>query len=384
MDGKISPLYSDYIIDGVPQELTPAQMLDVCLAERLPVCYEGSFEQIVDESIDPFIRPCVTSPSRVREYLASVQAQIDKPIEGDIPFVDFYSRQQVALALIDAIWRRGHFSLQQLTLQADWRWDSIPMGRLSAFYASVMAASDYIDALGVRLLGYGYTEVSGTQTLEVAPHLLENEGVESFSDDEMFEQEIEYGVEHPTLGSGRIVSSSLAPDLSSWVVYIPFDDGQYRLGGSVLSRVLGVSGEVTPQIEDADYLIDCYEVVREMVEDGILLSGVTVGRGGLMTAMKTLSSPGLGIDAELGALAEATGERDIVRLLFSEVPGVLVQIADSDYDYMDAEMLLQDVAFYPLGHPVPGGAVTAHISDRSPIQNILESIIRSQSSEGED
>ena len=78
----------------------------------------------------------------------------------------------------------------------------------------------------------------------------------------------------------------------------------------------------------------------------------------------------------------ATGDRDIVRLLFAEVPGVIFQIADIDYDYVDAELLLQDIAFYPLGHPVPGeSGVNVTSSDKTGIQTILESLIRSQSSE---
>ena len=97
------------------------------------------------------------------------------------------------------------------------------------------------------------------------------------------------------------------------------------------------------------------------------------------------SEDGTGADIDLSGLVAATGEQDLVRLLFSEVPGAIIQIADLDYDYVDAELLLQDVAFYPLGHPVPGSdEVTVSVSDKSGIQNILESIIRSQSSEGED
>ena len=131
--------------------------------------------------------------------------------------------------------------------------------------------------------------------------------------------------------------------------------------------------------------MDCYEVVRELVEDNIILSGVTVSGGGLLTALKSMAAEGTGAEIDLSGLIAATGESNLVRLLFSEVPGVIIQIADIDYDYIDAELLLQDVAFYPLGHPVAGTTeVTISMSEKSGIQNILESIIRSQSSEGED
>ena len=142
---------------------------------------------------------------------------------------------------------------------------------------------------------------------------------------------------------------------------------------------------MAPQIVDPDYFIDCYEVVRELVEDGVVLSGVTVGRGGLISPMKRMTGPKIGASVELADLVRATGEKDIVRLLFAEVPGVLFQIADIDYDYVDAELLLQDIAFYPMGHPVPGKpGVDIISSDKPGIQTILESLIRSQSSEGED
>ena len=142
---------------------------------------------------------------------------------------------------------------------------------------------------------------------------------------------------------------------------------------------------MAPQIVDPDYFIDCYEVVRELVEDGVVLSGVTVGRGGLISALKRMTGPKIGASVELADLVRATGEKDIVRLLFAEVPGVLFQIADIDYDYVDAELLLQDIAFYPMGHPVPGKpGVDIISSDKPGIQTILESLIRSQSSEGED
>ena len=82
------------------------------------------------------------------------------------------------------------------------------------------------------------------------------------------------------------------------------------------------------------------------------------------------------------SLSKAYGEEDAVRVLFSEVPGVLIQIADIDYDYVDAELLLQEVAYYPLGHPVPGQPGVSVLSGGNSITGILESLMNSL--EGED
>ena len=86
---------------------------------------------------------------------------------------------------------------------------------------------------------------------------------------------------------------------------------------------------------------------------------------------------------DLSGVMRSYQEQDPVRILFSEVPGAVVQIHDADFDYLDAELLLQDVAFFPLGHPVPGTtAIHVDASAKSGIQTILESLM--QKAEGED
>ena len=372
-----SVLYSNYVLDGVQQELTPAQLLDSCLVGKPAERPDTPFDEIVDESIDPFIRPCVTSVGKIDEYLSMVLAARAPRKAAELPYVDFYTRQKISLHLIEAIWRKGHFKLGNLAVSLGWKWDSVQLGSLAAFYNSVSAASDYIDALGIRLKTYSYSETPHRSSLSVRTSVLREEGPE---------EEIEEENADPRLSTHRARPAKFLDDESAWIVYVPFDDGKFRLGGSRLAAALGVSGDGTPQLLDADYFIDCYEVVREMVEDGVALAGVTVGEGGLMAALHSMTDEGTGAEVDLGALIHATGEKDIVRLLFAEIPGIVMQIADIDYDYVDAEFLLQDVAFFPLGHVRRSqSGVRVKVTDQSPVSSILESILRSQSSsEGED
>ena len=72
----------------------------------------------------------------------------------------------------------------------------------------------------------------------------------------------------------------------------------------------------------------------------------------------------------------------MVRLLFSEVPGAIIQVRDADFDYIDAEFILQDVAYFPLGHPSADGELHLASSAKTGIQTILESLM--QNAEGED
>ena len=387
MNEKTSALFSEYVIDGVPQELTPARILEACLAEdapQVPVPDE-TFDPIVDETVDPAPKPCSTDPSRIGEYLRLVRGI--KTRVFPFAFPETYTKCRIACALIDAIWRRGHFRLGDLAVRVDWTWSPQRIGDMAAFYASVSSAADYVDSLGLRLSGYSYTETGPGCGVSAVPSLaaVRPEDDDDYEDEPDFFKELPFRTGHPHLRAQNLHPSKLLPDASSWLIYVPFEDCDYRLGASLLAQALGSSGALAPQIVDPDYFIDCYEVVRELVEDGVVLSGVTVGQGGLISALKRMTGPKAGASIELADLMRAKGEKDIVRLLFAEVPGVLFQIADIDYDYVDAELLLQDIAFYPLGHPVPGRpGVDVLSSDKPGIQTILESLLRSQSSEGED
>lgn len=351
-------LFSHYIIDGVHRELTPAAMLDAILepSSRIPVearLDEPCPETVVDETLDtsPFV--AAFEPSRIQEYLAGLDSV---PYSMPLPFAAQATRFEIAQALINTIWKQGRFKLDDLNLTAKWTWHKEHIGDMAAFYASAEAAADFTDALGLCLRRYALQE-----------------GEHGFS------------AATPFSGAGPIVLSSFVPDPQSWIIYIPFDTSDYRLGGSLLSQSLSMSGGVAPLVEDADYFIDCYEVVRELVEDGILLSGATVGHGGLARTLKHMTSEGVGARADIHDVMRAFEEYNPVRILFAEVPGVVLQVRDIDFDYIDAELLLQDVAFFPLGHPnADGGGLELQYSAKSGIQTILDSLLSQQSTEGED
>ena len=117
------------------------------------------------------------------------------------------------------------------------------------------------------------------------------------------------------------------------------------------------------------------------MEDGIVKAGATVLEGGLMNTLRSMAVAH-GAEVSVNDVCRACGGELQVRVLFGEVPGVVIQIADIDYDYVDAELLLQDVAYYPLGHPVPGCPGVSVLSGGDNISGILKSLMNSL--EGED
>ena len=87
---------------------------------------------------------------------------------------------------------------------------------------------------------------------------------------------------------------------------------------------------------------------------------------------------------DITGIMSSYGESNPVNILFSEVPGVLLQISDNDFDYLDSQLILQDVAYYPIGHPSNAfkGLIFAEKA-RKGVADILSSLL-SQATEGED
>ena len=332
-------LDSKFIIDGVPMELSPRQILGGTQLSYPP-------ESIIDESLDPSVGAYELDGNRMEDYLAMVRGLGSRKLL--FPFAGEYARARVAFALLDALCSKGHFVLEDLNLSVELHWTDKGVGSMAAFYWSVAGLADYAADL--------YLQIAEHSLVEGEPRI-----------------DVKVAVPEPE----RALPSCLVPDPQSWLVYVPFDTSEYRLGGSLLAQAVGVEGGPAPKIEDTGYVGDCYEVVRECVEDGIAISACAVGDGGLMAALDLMCEAGVGLDADISDLCRAAGGADPVRVLFSEIPGVLFQIRDSDFDYIDAELLLQDVMYFPLGHPrTDGSPLKIHSGGKTAIGSILESLMR--------
>ena len=369
-------LGSPYIIDGIRLGATPIAMLRSAGGE--PPREDGELEPIVDESLDPGPSQGDFSLDKAGEYLSMINAT---PRRLPVEHAGAYSKISVARAIIDTLWLKGHFSLDDLVVSAAWKWDMSKVGNPAAFYGSVEAVCDYLDSLGLRLKECGFAEARACSFSARAT--LSGDMPQDDEDSEEEEYITDYPLRKVRAKMGR---SRKCPQLSSggpqdWIIFVPFDTCNFRLGGSMLSQVAGTPGGTAPEIIDPDYFMDCFEVVRELVEDRVVTAGVTVGDGGLMNALGKMLQ-GRGMEADLGGIARSYGNSSLVQMLFAEVPGVIIEIKDTDYDYIDAEFLLQDVAYYPLGHPGGEGLRVAS-GDASDISGILRALM-GDASEGED
>ena len=148
MAEKAPNLYDAYLIDGIPQALTPAGLLQECtLPGALPAPTPA--DNVADETVDIAPTPFDFRDEDIDEYADAVAALSRPPFP--VPFAGPITRSRIAKALLDAVWMGGHFRLGDLTLKGEWRWNDGAIGNQAAFYASVEAAAEYIDHLGLKL-----------------------------------------------------------------------------------------------------------------------------------------------------------------------------------------------------------------------------------------
>ena len=381
-------LYSHYVIDGIMGEATPAELLNECM--EYPFDDEfitGDFSDIVDETIEPPLSASTYDCEKVQELMDLTVAGAGTERAFRMLYPDHFTRLQIAQALISRIWSKGHFRLGDLRLWAQWDWNTRPVGNMAAFFSSISEASDYIYGLGVRLTDYIFIESDQTSSARFFAWLPEDED----SEDEGGQEEAPHSMlfkapyesSHPWISEERQCPRNIVCDQESQIIYIPFDTCPFKLGGSLLDEMSGRSGGMAPNMKDPDYFIDCYEVVRELVEDGVVIAGMSVGDGGLATAARVMAQE-CGLDLNISGLMASYQETDPIKVLFGEVPGVLLQVSDSEYDYFDSQLTLQDVAYYPVGKPSEEHTdVKISMSQKNGVADILASLL-AQATEGED
>jgi phosphoribosylformylglycinamidine synthase len=101
-------------------------------------------------------------------------------------------------------------------------------------------------------------------------------------------------------------------------------------------------------VKDADYFADAFQAVQEAIGQGLILAGHDISAGGMLTALLEMCFANVagGLEVTLDAIAEP----DIVRILFAENPGILVQVKEKK----TFEHLMQEagVGFARIAKPV--------------------------------
>ena len=244
----------------------------------------------------------------------------------------------VAEALTNLVWAPLADGLDSVSLSANWMWPCRSQkGEDARLYAAVKALSDFCCSIGVNV-PTGKDSLSMTQKYPDGSKIISPGTVIVSSGAEVSDVR-------------KVVSPVLVNDPDSVLLHIDFSFDQLRLGGSAFSQALGAVGSDVPTVKEPVYFADAFQAVQQLVHQGLLLSGHDISAGGLITTLleMTFANTNGGLSVDLSLIQEA----DLVKVLFSENPGIVVQVARKDVETVTGILDDEGIAFIPIGHPIP-------------------------------
>ena len=248
------------------------------------------------------------------------------------------SRLAIAEALTNLVWAPIEKGLKGVSLSANWMWPCRNEGEDARLYQAIQAASDFAIELGVNI-PTGKDSLSMTQKYDdkkvYAPGTVIISTVGEVSD------------------FRKIAVPVLKNDSNTEIVYIDFSFDKLRLGGSSFAQILNKVGKDVPDVKDSAYFVEAFTAVQQLVSEGMVLAGHDISAGGMITALLEMcfADNRAGMDVDFSFLAE----KDIIKILFAENPGVLLQIKDEDAKKVSAILEKAGVAYGFLGKPGKAG-----------------------------
>lgn len=201
--------------------------------------------------------------------------------------------------------------LAGVSLSANWMWPCRNEGEDARLYKAVQACSDFAIDLGINI-PTGKDSLSMTQKYGqekvISPGTVIISAAGEVSDVK------------------KIVSPVLAKDKNTAVYYIDFSFDNFKLGGSAFAQALNRLGEEVPTVKDSEYFADAFNAVQDAIEKGLILAGHDISAGGMLTALLEMCFANVegGLEVDLDKVAE----EDLIKILFAENPGILVQVKE--------------------------------------------------------
>lgn len=265
-----------------------------------------------------------------------VSALID-PVAG--------SRNSIAEALTNIVWAPLEDKLKGVSLSANWMWPAKNEGEDARLYSAVEAVSDFAIQLGVNI-PTGKDSLSMTQkykdgTKVYAPGTVIISGAANCDD------------------INKIVTPVLANNSDYSLLYINLSKDSFKLGGSSFAQVSNKLGSDAPTVRDAAYFAKAFDAIQDLIKAGLVAAGHDISSGGLITALLEMcfAEKDLAAEIDLTALNEA----DLIKVLFAENTGVLIQVKNTEA--ATALLNKEGIDFSNIGHSKEGNEISIRNMD---------------------
>ncbi|MDP3431914.1 MAG: phosphoribosylformylglycinamidine synthase, partial [Bacteroidota bacterium] len=238
----------------------------------------------------------------------------------------------IAESLTNLVWAPLSDQLKGVSLSANWMWPAKNEGENARIYKAVKAASDFACELGINI-PTGKDSMSMTQKYK--------DGVVYSPGTVIISASAEVS------DVKKVVEPVLINDPNSSIYFVDFSKMNRCLGGSAFSQIINKLGNEAPSVADSKYFAATFNAIQDCIENKNILAGHDISSGGLITTLLEMCFA----DNYSGMILDLSGigETDSVKVLFSENPGVVVQVANAAA--FEGKLNAAGVGFILIGKP---------------------------------
>jgi phosphoribosylformylglycinamidine synthase len=239
----------------------------------------------------------------------------------------------IAEALTNIIWAPLTDKLRSVSLSANWMWPCRNPGEDARLYSAVQAAGQFATDLGINI-PTGKDSLSMTQ--KYRDQVVISPGTVIIS------------AAGEVSNIRKIVEPVMVKDPYTSLLYIDMSRDNFKTGGSAFAQILNKIGDEVPTVTDPTYFAEVFNTIQDLIDAGKVLAGHDISAGGMITTLLEMcfSNPDGGAAVDLSAF----DEKDTVKLLLSQNPGIIIQV--KDVNEITEILVEHGISYYSVGHPV--------------------------------
>ena len=220
------------------------------------------------------------------------------------------SRNAIGEALSNIVFAPLKDNLKSVSLSANWMWACKNEGEDARLYEAVEACSDFAIELGINI-------PTGKDSLSMK---------QKYPNDEIIAPGT---VIISAAGNCSNITKVVEPVLQrnkGSIYYINLSQDDFKLGGSSFAQTLNKIGSETPTIKNSAFFKRAFNTIQDLIKNRQIVAGHDIGSGGLITTLLEMCFADVNLGAKISF--DTFAEKDLVKILFSENIGVVLQAKD--------------------------------------------------------
>ena len=284
------------------------------------------------------------------DYTGSAISIGECPIIGLID-PEAMARMSVGEAITNIMWAKLT-RLEDLKCSANWMWAAKLKGEGANIYKAAVSLRDIMIKLGIAIDG-------GKDSLSMAAKVFSESGREEVV---KAPGALVISAYAPCLDVRKIITPYIKKPGESKLIYVDIGKGKYRVGGSAFAYVYRQLGKVPPDLDDVNLLKGTFNLIQELIDKDLILSGHDRSEGGLIVALLEMAFAGnCGIEIDMN-FKRVMNERDSLKVLFSEELGVIIEYLQEHEEYILELIRKHRVPFQVIGRTLREKIVSLSIN----------------------